>query len=551
MLTTQEMGERQTAVKAQVLRGEDLKRILAGAVAKLNEDKDAVDALNVFPVPDGDTGTNMYYTLLSANKEAEKIKTSSPTVSEVAEKAAFGALMGARGNSGVILSQLLRGFANGVLHKDVIDAKEFANALNSAADTAYKAVMRPVEGTILTVAKDAAKAAMEKAKSDKTDILDIMKVVLQEGEASLKRTPEKLPVLKEAGVVDAGGKGLMVSIEGGIDAFLKGESVTLNFEEEKEPEPVAVKPVVLEKLEYRYCTEYIIRPSRNHIDFDAIRGDLLAHGDSLMVAGSPELIKVHIHTNNPGVVLEYGLNMGELSQIKIDNMAEQREDFYKEEKDLGVIAVASGQGLVDIFQNLGADAVIEGGQTMNPSAESFVKAIEEVNAKKVFILPNNGNIILTARQVKDLATIGIEVMPTKTVMEGIAALMALDRTLSLEENMDSMGQAISDVKSGEVTYAVRDWESNGLKINQGDYIGLYMGELKAHGTDRDQVLLDLIRDMITDTDEIITVYIGADVTLEEQEELEAILQSEVAEDGLDVEIYRGEQPLYYYLVGIE
>ncbi len=538
-------------MEVKILQGDDLKKILAGAVAKLEEDKGIVDALNVFPVPDGDTGTNMYYTLLSAHREVSKIKSRPSSASEVADAAALGALMGARGNSGVILSQLLRGFASGVKGKTILNAHDLEVAFKTAVDTAYKAVMRPVEGTILTVVREAAQAGIERIKTGTTDILDILEYSLQEGEASLKRTPEKLLILREAGVVDAGGKGLMVAALGGLNALQKRSPYEKVKEVKPSVETKAHSPISTADLEYRYCTEFIIKPKEADINIDKVREDLTPRGDSLLVVGSPDLIRVHVHTNNPGVILEYGLLLGDIDQIKIDNMAEQTEEFFKEKKPLGIIAVAAGEGFKEILTSLGVDVIIEGGQTMNPSTASFIKAIEKVNAEKVILLPNNSNVILTAEQVKALTSVQVEVVPSKTVVQGISALMAFDDTLDIQENLQAMTNSIKNVKSGEVTYAVRDWNANGSNVKKGDYIGLHGSELKSFGSDREEILIKLLKEMLAPEDEIITIYFGSDITEEEAEIVKEKLQAEVEEDEIALEFYYGGQPLYFYIVGIE
>ncbi|MCR4425166.1 MAG: DAK2 domain-containing protein, partial [Firmicutes bacterium] len=490
MAATQAPGPR-----LQALDGPGLLRAFAGGVAWLGENKNIVDSLNVFPVPDGDTGTNMYLTLTSALREAEKA--GSAGVGPVGDAIAMGSLMGARGNSGVIFSQLMRGFAKRLHGAEQADPVEFAAALQEASNVAYKAVMRPVEGTILTVARMGARAALHAAREGK-DILGVLDAAIRQSEMTLERTPDMLATLKEAGVVDAGGKGFVFFLLGFASA-LRGEPMPRPTQEAvPEAAPpraqVAAEPVraARQRLEYTYCTEFIVRGDR--LDADAIRRSISSEGDSMLVVGGPDAIKVHIHTNFPGRVLEACISQGSLHEIHINNMEDQEEEFRARGgpepvtgakpspvREVGVVAVAVGEGIEAILRSLGADVIVTGGQTMNPSIQEIVAAVDSVAAKDVIVLPNNSNVVLTARQAAQVAQTNVHVIPTRTVPQGMAALLAVSQQASLEENIARMTEAADRVKTGEITYSVRDSKVNGFTIRENDVIGLLDGELTVAG----------------------------------------------------------------------
>ncbi|MDD2498696.1 MAG: DAK2 domain-containing protein [Desulfitobacteriaceae bacterium] len=527
------------------LTAASLIQFFSGGCSFLTANKDSVDALNVFPVPDGDTGTNMSLTMNSAVKDIAGLN----TVPEVAGAVSTGALMGARGNSGVILSQLFRGFAQGVGNKKILSADDFAYALQKGVELAYKSVMKPVEGTILTVSKAVAAGCIQKAKTTK-DIKEVMAFALYEGQKALDNTPNQLSVLKQAGVVDAGGKGFLMIFEGGLKGIL-GELVFNQV-------AVPAKPVFEEKardlkdITFQYCTEVIIKG--DNLPLEEIKSFLVDKGDSLLVVGTEQLIKIHVHTNHPGVVLERAVSYGTLHDIKIDNMKEQHRetlDLHEETDviDCAVVAVAAGEGLAQIFSSLGAAKIISGGQTMNPSAEDLVKAINSVRAKQVIILPNNSNIVLTAQQAQSLAEKPVGVVPTKSLAEGMAAMLAFEEAQPLEDNVDKMVKAFAHVKTGEVTFAVRASSYNGLEIKEDDILGLFNGEIKVLGQDVNEVVQKLVGLMVGPNDELITLFFGNNVGEEEAE----MLSEKIADSfpDLEVEIHYGGQPLYYYLISIE
>lgn len=526
------------------------KMILAGS-QNLAANKEIVDALNVFPVPDGDTGTNMSLTILAAADEVEK--QDNPTMKSLAQAMTTGALMGARGNSGVILSQLFRGFAQVLEGSELVDAKILAKAFQNAADVAYKAVIKPVEGTILTVAKAAARGAKEAAQREE-DCLQVLSVALSYAQRALEKTPEMLPALAQAGVVDAGGKGLCIIIEGAINglideklipSYLAGDTMTsaktkTYLEAEEEPEA----------LEYRYCTEFLIKGAG--LSQELIRRALEPLGDSLLVVGTDTVTKVHIHTNQPGKVLDYAVGLGTLHDIKIDNMEEQREKKKETAplKDLGIVAVAVGEGLSEILKSLGCDVIVSGGQTMNPSTLDLVDGIKKANAKEVFILPNNKNIILTAEQTKELLEdINVTVLPTKTFPQGMAALLAFNPEADVEENRTKMLEAINNVKSGEITYAVRDSQYNGFEIRQGEILGILEGQIVNKGEKLLDVGLELVQEMLKEEGELLTLFYGSEVEAQEAEAFGEEISKRYPD--LDVEIHFGGQPLYYYIIALE
>jgi uncharacterized protein len=539
----------------EIIDGKMLKRMLAAASQNLHEHKDVINALNVFPVPDGDTGTNMALTMDAALREAGK--TGTERLDKLMEMAANGSLMGARGNSGVILSQLFRGFAKDIVGKEQLTTMDLAFAMKRASDTAYKAVMKPTEGTILTVARESAEKAMEVAQSVH-NMDQFLQLVIQEANESLIRTPDLLKVLKDAGVVDSGGKGLVSILEGAYNGLTGKEIVPV--------ETASIIQTIDElhqnaSLEYGYCTEFIIHGSDNQLE--QYRDKIEIYGDSMLVVGNDEVIKVHIHTNHPGKVMEEALKVGYLSDIKIDNMRLQhrhkvfqekpetgfKADPSEETQSYGMITVAMGEGISKIFQDFTVDVVIEGGQTMNPSTEDFMNAIDKINAHHIFIMPNNGNIIMAANQAKALSTKAITVIPTKTVPQGISAVLAFNPEAALEDNETAMNQAIGLVRTGQVTFAVRDTEMNGLTIQKGAMIGLADKEILAAGKDVTQVSLDLVGKMVRKGDEILTVYYGEEVSEVMAIDLEEKL-TQIYPD-LEVEVYYGGQPLYYYIFSLE
>ncbi|AKQ72947.1 DAK2 domain-containing protein [Bacillus licheniformis] len=542
--------------------------ILYGA-HHLSQNANVVDALNVFPVPDGDTGTNMNLSMTSGAKEVEQIDTAN--IGKVAQSLSRGLLMGARGNSGVILSQLFRGFGKSIEQKSEINAKEFAAAFQAGVDTAYKAVMKPVEGTILTVAKDAAKKAVLAAQTE-TNIIKVMEAVVNEAEASLERTPELLPVLKEVGVVDSGGKGLLYVYEGFL-ASLKGEKLSdkaaalpsLDDLVSAEHHKNAQSHMNTEDIEFGYCTEFMVKldSGKRNFNEDAFRQDLSRFGDSLLVVSDENIAKVHIHAEYPGEVMTYAQKYGSLINMKIENMREQHSAILSQNKQetapaekapadkqpYGIVTVAMGEGIAELFESIGATKVIEGGQTMNPSTEDIVQAIKDANADTVVILPNNSNIVMAANQAADVAGQHVIVIPTKTVPQGMAALLAFNPALSADENEAAMLGAIGEVKSGQITYAVRDTNIDGIDIKKGDFMGILNGKIVETASDQLTAAKKLIAGMIDEDSEIVTVIKGEDAPEEEAEELAAYI-SETYED-VEVEVHDGKQPLYSYILAVE
>lgn len=539
--------------------------ILAGA-QNLSQNASAVDALNVFPVPDGDTGTNMNLSMTSGAREVEQMDTDD--IGKVGSALSKGLLMGARGNSGVILSQLFRGFSKNIETKKEINALEFAAALQAGVDMAYKAVMKPVEGTILTVAKDAAKKAMILAEKE-TDITALMTAVTEEAEASLNRTPELLPVLKEVGVVDSGGKGLLCVYEGFL-ASLKGETVpqkavlpSLDDMVSAEHHKSAQSMMNTEDIEFGFCTEVMVRLDQTKREFDegTFRRDLSQFGDSLLVIADESLAKVHIHAEEPGNVLNYAQHYGELIKIKIENMREQHTSIISQEskpadnetppakQPYGIVTVAMGEGIADLFKSIGASVVIEGGQTMNPSTEDIVDAVKSVNADTVFILPNNSNIIMAANQAASVVDEQVFVIPAKTVPQGMSALLAFNPDQEAEANEANMLSAIQQVKSGQVTFSVRDTHIDGKDIKKGDFMGILNGTIIGTSENQLSAAKMLLSEMIGEDDEIVTILYGEDASQEEAEQLEAFLSEKYEE--IEVEIHNGKQPLYSYIVSAE
>jgi DAK2 domain fusion protein YloV len=536
-------------LEKQYIDGTMLKKMFINAANTLSNNKDTVDALNVFPVPDGDTGTNMSLTLFSAVDELHRLK--DETAGIVAEAVANGSLMGARGNSGVILSQLFRGFAAGLKDKKMVDTGLFAKALSQGVETAYKAVMKPTEGTMLTVAREMAAKAVEIAAS--VDIFDrFIEQIMAQANDTLERTPKMLDVLAQAGVVDAGGKGLVYIVLGFLKA-IKGEDTSV---EEQQPVLPAEGPKAIEDFDIRfpYCTEYIIiEPNGTP---DGLKAAISHLGDSMLVVGDKKVIKLHIHTANPGKVLEEGLKLGQLSRIKIENMKEQHRSIIEKEineelteKEYGIISVAMGQGFEDLFKDLGVDTVIHGGQTMNPSTQDIVKSIEELNAKNIIILPNNGNVIMAANQAKDLSGKTVYVVPSKTIPQGISAMVAFNGMKAADDNYRDMTKNLETVKTGQVTYAVRDSVFDGIKIEEGDIIGIGDGSIRIKGKSVADVTFDLIMSMLEEDSEIITIFYGQDVDADDAKLLADRLKQQL--DDCEIELHAGGQPVYYYIIAIE
>ncbi len=533
--------------------------MVVSAANYLEKNKQNLNDLNVFPVPDGDTGTNMMMTLVSAAKEVNACQ--AQNVGKMVQAFGDGALKGARGNSGVILSQLFRGFSKSVSkEQETLDAQDFARAIEMGVEAAYKAVMKPKEGTILTVAKSMAKEARKQADAG-ADLLDLIEAVIGAGEKMLQKTPELLPVLKEAGVVDAGGAGLLV-IYKGFKMAMDGEEVAevLDLSLPKQIPASAMQDISTAEIEFGYCTEFFITHTTGVTEesIEHLRDKLLAIGDSLVVVGDPELIKVHVHTNMPGKVLQYALKLGQLSKIKIDNMREQHQSLTglspveeeKPKKQIAVVAVSAGDGLGAIFKDCLVDELVEGGQSMNPSAEDIKEAIERAPSDCVIVLPNNKNIILAAEQAGELTKKTIEVIPSKTFPQGLSAMLSYrGEDASLEENAQAMKEALGGVKSAAITKAVRDSHMNGEQILEGEFLGILEGDIVSHGTDMKQTADALLEQMVTEDDAVISFYSGAEVA---EEEARALVD-EIAEkyDDLDTELYQGGQPVYHYIISVE
>lgn len=577
------------------INGTDFMHMISTAGDNLNRNAGRVNALNVFPVPDGDTGTNMNMTLSSGVEEVGKRP--NRHLGKAADAFSKGLLMGARGNSGVILSQLFRGFAKHVLNLEEAGPQQFAAAFQSGVDTAYKAVVKPVEGTILSVSREAARSAVAAARRG-ADCAEIMKAIVENGQAALNRTPDQLPVLKQVGVVDAGGQGLLFIYEGFL-AALQGRIVSPpeaaddpgspDIAGGKESPAAAAgrvhpsRPVqaLLDAggIEHGYCTEFMIRrpapgkqPGRFHEA--SFRKEIAQFGDSLLVVADDDLVKIHIHAEHPGDVLNYAMQFGELTRIKIENMREQHSHIaeygaapfppaaaqreVRETKDEpqaplsghGVVAIAAGQGISEIFTSLGADVVLSGGQTMNPSTEDIVKAVRRVQARTVFVLPNNSNIVMAAEQAKELVDDReLVIIPAKTIPQGIAAMVAFQRDASVQANEAAMNRSLGGVRSGQITYAVRDTEIDGISVRKGEYIGIMDNTIIVSRADRMEACKELLSAMIQTGEEVVTIYRGEDSAEEEADELEQYLIGKYP--GLELEVHLGGQPVYAYLFSVE
>jgi DAK2 domain fusion protein YloV len=529
-----------------------LKNMIEYGSKNLEIHKNFVNDLNVFPVPDGDTGTNMSLTMQSSVSEINKSEIN--TLYDVAKNSSSGALIGARGNSGVILSQLLRGFARGCKEKNELDVYGLAFALKEASDMAYKAVMKPTEGTILTVAREMAEFAMEEYIHYEY-INNFAEEIIRHGKISLKNTPELLPVLKEANVVDAGGQGLMMLLEGAYKCMMN-----IQLDEEIEFNIASIDNFIddgqlsLEDITYGYCTEFLIKNS--DFELDPFKEFLLSKGDSLVLLQDEGLTKVHVHTDEPGNVLQKALGYGQLTKMKIENMREQFEtvhlDEIKEKIEYGFIAVSPGPGLTQLLIDLGVNYVITGGQTMNPSTQDFIDSIHKLNAKNVILFPNNSNIIMAANQAAELENKEdqlIYVIPTKTVPQSITAMLNFNPEISIEDNFTEMKESINDVKTGQITYAVRDTVINGKNIKKNDIIGIFNGDIAVSGNNINEVAQNLIDMMTDEEDELISIYYGEDV---EENTVEKFVETlEEKYEDYDIETNEGGQPLYYYIISVE
>ena len=548
------------------------KMFLAGA-KNLEAKKEWINELNVFPVPDGDTGTNMSMTIISAAKEVAAVE--KPVMKDLAKAISSGSLRGARGNSGVILSQLFRGFTKTIKHYDKIDKIVLCESFQKACETAYKAVMKPKEGTILTVAKGAAEKALELSCDDNYNMEQYIAAIIAEAERVLALTPEMLPVLKQAGVVDSGGQGLVEVLKGAQDAFLGKE---IDYTIEAAPASSGVVKISAQteaEIKFGYCTEFIIVLNKplTEAEEDEYRAFLQSMGDSIVLVADEEIVKTHVHTNDPGLVLQKALTFGSLSRIKIDNMREEHQEklikdaekLAKEQekeaeekakaaagpkKDMGFIAVSIGEGVNEVFNGLGVDYLIEGGQTMNPSTDDMLKAIDQVNAETIFILPNNKNIILAANQAKDLVEDKeIIVIPTKTVPQGITAIINFVPDADAKSNEETMLDEIKNVKTGQVTYAVRDTHIDDKEIHQGDIMGIGDAGILSVGQDIAETTLEMLEQLVDDDSELISLYYGQDVT---EEEADAFTQEvEKLYPDIDVDVHCGGQPIYYYVLAVE
>lgn len=547
-----------------------LKKCFLAGAANLEAKKEIINELNVFPVPDGDTGTNMTMTILSAAKEVSNI--ASPNFENLSKAISGGSLRGARGNSGVILSQLFRGFTKEIKSVTVIDAPILARAFQKATETAYKAVMKPKEGTILTVAKGLSDKMNELA-CENGDLEEILGQVLEHGRYVLSQTPEMLPVLKEAGVVDSGGQGLIEVLSGIYDCLL-GKEIDLTAVLGTTTTAKVEADTTQADIKYGYCTEFIINIEKKFDNGDELnfKAYLESIGDSIVVVADDEIVKVHVHTNDPGLAIQKALTYGSLSKMKIDNMREEhKEKLIKEaqkaeaekkaaeeaakkpaepKKKYGFISVSAGAGLSEIFEGLGVDVVIEGGQTMNPSTEDMLNAIDKVNAENVFILPNNSNIILAANQAQSIVTDkNVYVVPSKTIPQGITALINFDESADAEANFDNMSSEMKNVKTGQVTYAVRDTSMDGKEIKQNDIMGIGDKTILSVGKDIEETTIDMLSQLIDDDSELISVYYGADVSSEQVDSLTAKIEETYPD--LDLEVHSGGQPIYYYIVSVE
>ncbi|MBE0068308.1 DAK2 domain-containing protein [Thermoanaerobacterium thermosaccharolyticum] len=530
--------------------GKTLKLLFKGGSQYLSNKSDEVNKLNVFPVPDGDTGSNMAYTLDYAVKEMEK---ASDNINDILNNLSRGALLGAKGNSGVILSQIIRGFAKSLLNHDIITTKDFAEALNMGSSVAYKAVMKPTEGTILTVVRDCANEALKLSKIKDFEVF--IDGIVKAAAESVERTPDLLPVLKQAGVVDSGGKGFLFILLGMLET-IKGHEVV----QEYTTKDVSTNETDLTNINFKYCTEMLI--NANSQMSHKLKSEIESFGDSLIVVGDDDLIKVHIHTNNPGLVLQNGLKYGDLLKVKIDNMKIQHENVILESKNnlkqdnslsakkYGFLAVSPGDGISKIFKELGCDVVIDGGQTMNPSALDILNGLEKINAENIIVFPNNKNIIMTCEQAMTMSDKNIYVIATESFNQAISAIINVDANMSIDDVIRSINDTIEKIRTIEITYSIRDSVIDGIDIKSGDILGFVDGKFTAIGTDYNEVALKIISDNISEDTAIITVYYGKDISENKAKDLQNDLQNFITFDG-DIDIQYGGQPLYYYVISIE
>ncbi len=552
-------------MELKTINAELLAKMFKQGTFELNKNKNIVDALNVFPVPDGDTGTNMSLTMNSAIEGL--LKQSFDNVDDVAKSMSKGSLMGARGNSGVILSQIFRGFAKGCKGKTELTSQDLCVAFKDAADTAYSAVLKPVEGTILTVIRKIADKAVEYTNED-LDVIELMKLLIKKGEETLEKTPDFLPVLKQAGVVDAGGKGLIFILQGCLDAMEGKEVDFASIKMSQAAEAPAQNIINTDDIVFAYCTEFIIEGE--NMDGQKLKAVIEKMGDSMVFVQDEELIKVHIHTNNPGTALEEALKFGSLKKVKIENMKDQHSSIVEGahgyelieetpvqasasdvvyDEDFGFIGVAMGEGFVNIFKDLGIQGNIIGGQTMNPSTEDFMNEIENCQSRHIFLFPNNSNIIMAANQAKELSDKDVYVIPTKTMPQCIAAMLKFDRDLSADENYQGMCDSLSSVKTIQITYSVRDTVINDMEIKKDDYLAVADGDIKSVGQEIEDVVFQSIEKTKNDDSEILSIYYGADVSEEEAEALKEKLEDQFPE--FEIDLYSGGQPIYYYVMSIE
>ena len=562
-------------MKISKITENEFRKMIAVSSNRLNNNAEFINSLNVFPVPDGDTGTNMSLSFASGAKYVSESTSSS--VGELSQALAKGLLMGARGNSGVILSQVFRGFSKNAAAKTELTPADLADALVAGVQTAYKAVMKPQEGTILTVARKAAEAATKTAKTS-DDCVEVMEAAYEAAEAALKTTPDLLPVLKEVGVVDSGGQGLTFVYQGFFDAL----SGNVRDEQEYHPTPADMDDMVsaehhksvqsqlnTEDIQYGYCTEIMVKLGAGRLvdekfDYDTFRGYLSEIGNSLLVIADDEVVKVHVHTEQPGKVLSYGQKFGSLIKVKVDNMRLQHETILEQDKeaeeeqqaeinqiagDYGIIAVASGNGLAQLFDSVGVNQIIQGGQTMNPSTKDIVDAINATGKDKVIVLPNNKNIFLAAEQAADVADANVKVVHTRSITQGLSAMINFNKEADIDENVAAMEEALDDVISGQVTIAVRDTTINGQEIKKDNYMGIVDGSIKVTDPDRKKATLEMVKAMLDDDSEVITIIYGADADQTEAQAIADEIQS--WDEDYEIEIHEGDQPVYPYLISVE
>lgn len=548
-------------MKYDRINGQDFYNMVVNASNRLLEESDFVNALNVFPVPDGDTGSNMSMTFKAAVKEIENLN--SESIGETSKKLAKGALMGARGNSGVILSQILRGISKGLEGKTTVNSTEFANAFLEGSKAAYKAVMKPTEGTILSVIRAAAEGAV---RSNKIDIVELLGEVVVESKIMLDKTPDLLPALKKAKVVDSGGMGLYIILQGMYDALKDGIKAEIKDIASKASTGTGAQVIEDIDIKFGYCTEFIILGDASKAK--AFQDEIESLGDSMIVVGYDDVIKVHIHTNDPGLVLSKAVTVGELSKIKIDNMREEHrevlmsneeyaagkveeveEESLAEKKKYAFVSVAMGEGITHVLKDLGVDYVIEGGQTMNPSTQDMIECISKLNADHIFILPNNKNIIMAATQAAEISDKDVRVIPTKSIPQGITCITMFNAEHEVDENEVALVEALELVKTGSVTYAVRDTEMDGIEIKEGNMLGLIEGKINKVGDDYFKVAEDILESMVDEDSELITVFYGKDVDESKVEEFTEKLEEKY--EDCDVQLYKGDQPLYYFIMSVE